>query len=88
MKTNLKERLERLKQEQTQRRLNECGELLTSAGVPEWVMNNKNESVPTNSIPERLRWYLARRKDVKPHEAEQELQREMKKWLEIVAKHK
>ncbi len=80
-------RLEQLKIEQTARRLQMCDQMLTDAGVPEWVMNSENESVPANSTPARLRWYLARRKDVKPSEIDQTLQREMKKWLEIVASH-
>ena len=71
-------RLEQLKIEQTARRLQMCDQMLTDAGVPEWVMNTENESVPANSTPARLRWYLARRKNVKAAEIDQKLQREMK----------
>lgn len=69
------------------KRLRMCDQMLTDAGVPEWVINSDGESVPSNSTPERLRWYLARRKDVKRSETDQKLQREMKNWLETVTKH-
>ncbi|HRA67717.1 MAG TPA: hypothetical protein PL187_16940 [Caldilinea sp.] len=80
-------RLQELKHRQTEDRLRRCDEMLTAAGVPEWVMNSENGSVPANSTPARLRWYLARRKDIKPGEIDQQLQREMKEWLNYVAQH-
>lgn len=60
-----------------QRQLQRCDEMLTKAGVPEWVMNSDSNDVPGNAVAERLKWYLARRKDVKPEEAEPQLQAEM-----------
>ena len=78
-------RLQDLKHMQTADRLRRCDEMLTLAGVPEWVMNSENDGVPANSTPDRLRWYLARRKDIKPGETDQTLQREMKQWLHYVA---
>jgi len=56
-----------------------CDELLTKQGVPEWVENSDSQGAPSNAVIERLKWYLARRKDVKPNEAEPELQAEMAK---------
>lgn len=59
----------------------QCQALLTEAGVPHWVQNGQS-TVPSNSLPERLNWFLARRKDVKPAEVDQDLQKEMKTCLE------
>jgi len=78
-------RLKELKHRQTEDRLRRCDEMLTAAGVPEWVMNSENDNVPANSTPARLRWYLARRKDIKPGEVDQQLQREMINWMDYVA---
>jgi hypothetical protein len=61
--------------------------MLTKAGVPEWVINSDSDGVPGNSVPCRLKWYLARRKDVKPGEIDQRLQRDMSKWLLCVKRH-
>lgn len=41
--------------------LQDAHDLLTAAGVPQWV---EVESMPGNSLPHRLQWYLSRRKDV------------------------
>lgn len=68
-----------------QRQLQQCDEMLTKAGVPEWVMNSDSDGVPGNAVTERLKWYLARRKDVKPEEAEPELQSEMQRNIEAAA---
>ena len=61
-----------------------CGEMLTRAGVPEWVIG-ADSTVPGSSVPCRLKWYLARRKDVEPWEGDEDLQREMQR-LETAAK--
>ena len=53
------------------RQLDMCGELLDKANVPEWVMLEDSNGVPANSVPERLRWYLSRRKDITQSEAKQ-----------------
>ena len=71
-------RLEQLKAELNERRLTEICAMLDDAGVPEWVENNSHRGVPSNSAVQRLKWYLARRKNVAPHEIDQKLQREMK----------
>jgi hypothetical protein len=71
-------RLEQLKSELNERRLTECDQMLTDAGVPEWVMNTGCDGVPSNSVVARLKWYLARRKNVAVREIDQNLQREMK----------
>lgn len=63
------------------RQLDKCADMLTQSGVPEWVENTDSDGVPGNSVPERLKWYLARRKDVTPAEAEPKLQAEMKRHL-------
>ena len=60
-----------------QRQLQECDEMLTKQGVPEWVENSDSNGVPGNAVTCRLKWYLARRKDVKPEEAEPQLQSDM-----------
>lgn len=52
--------------------------MLDDAGVPEWVENNFHRGVPSNSAVMRLKWYLARRKNVAAREIDQKLQREMK----------
>lgn len=60
-----------------EKQLARCDELLTKAGVPEWVMLTSNEGVPSNSTPDRLAWFLARRKDVSLREVDHALLREM-----------
>lgn len=67
-------RLKELKARQNERQLQECAQMLTVAGVPEWVMHSANEPVPANATPERLKWYLARRKNVLKWETDQKLQ--------------
>jgi hypothetical protein len=69
-----------IKARQNERQLQECDRMLTDAGVPEWVMISANEPVPANSTPERLKWYLLRRKNVEKWETDQKLQREMTAW--------
>lgn len=63
------------------RQLKLCDDLLTHAGVPEWVMLTGNDGVPSNSTPCRLNWYLMRRKDVAPTEIDQELLKDMEENL-------
>lgn len=65
-----------------QRQLDDCDKALTEAGVPEWVMNSWNDGVPANCVPERLRWFLARRKNITKAESEQRLQNEMRLLLQ------
>lgn len=62
--------------------LEQCDQMLTDAGVPEWVENSNCNGVPGNSTPERLKWYLARRKDVKPGETDRKLAKEMEENIE------
>lgn len=50
-----------------QRWVRECQAMLTEAGVPEWVMTG-DCTVPGSAVTCRLKWFLARRKDVKPSE--------------------
>jgi hypothetical protein len=71
-------RLEQLKAELNERRLTEIAAMLDDAGVPEWVENNSHRGVPSNGCVSRLKWYLARRKNVAAHEIDQKLQREMR----------
>lgn len=75
-------RFEQLRAELNERRLTEISEMLTDAGVPEWVMNSDHNGVPSNSEVFRLKWYLARRKNVKAGEIDQKLQRDMKEAYE------
>lgn len=60
-----------------QRQLEEISFLLTQSRVPQWVQNQDSQGVPSNAPASRLKWYLARRKDVSPKEGEPTLQREM-----------
>ena len=71
-------RLEQLKAELNERRLTEISAMLDDAGVPAWVENRCHKGVPSNSAVMRLKWYLARRKNVKAAEIDQKLQRDMK----------
>lgn len=71
-------RLEQLKAELNERRLTEISAMLDDAGVPEWVENNSHRGVPSNSAVMRLKWYLARRKNVAAAEIDKKLQRDMK----------
>lgn len=66
-----------------EKQLEMCDELLTKAGVPEWVLLADSD-VPANSTPCRLAWFLARRKDVKPDEVDHALLREMEENLRAV----
>ncbi len=68
----------KMKAELNERRLDEIAAMLTDAGVPIWVENNCHRGVPSCSPVSRLKWYLARRKNVAAHEIDQKLQREMK----------
>lgn len=69
------------------RQLDMCDKMLTDAGVPEWV-STADSCVPGNSTPCRLRWFLARRKDVSESEAEPKLQLEMRRLMETVKRYK
>jgi hypothetical protein len=71
----VRRRVELAKARLNERWLEECDRALDTAGVPKWVCLH-GESVPSNTVPSRLRWYLARRKDVKPAERDG-LDREM-----------
>jgi len=70
-------RLELLRSRQNSRQLLLCRKLLDEAGVPEWVMNSDSDNVPSNSVTSRLKWYLARRKNVTPGEIDVKLNRSM-----------
>jgi hypothetical protein len=70
----MKDKLAKLREAQLLRWVKGCDEMLTKANVPEWV-ENEGSSVPSNCILERLKWFLARRKDVKKWEIDQNLQR-------------
>lgn len=59
------------------RQLQACGEMLTQQGVPEWVENSDSNGVPGSAVTLRLKWYLARRKNVKPEETDPQLKAEM-----------
>lgn len=59
----------RLRQYQTW--LNQCDALLTENNVPEWVTFSGNPA-PSNTIPSRLKWYLARRKAVGAQEIDRD----------------
>ena len=72
------DRMEQLKAELNERRLKEIGDMLDDAGVPEWVENTSHKGVPSNGVVSRMKWYLARRKNVKASEIDQKLQRDMK----------
>ena len=74
-------RFEQLKTIHYKRQLEVIDQMLTDAGVPEWVMVMRSDGVPANSVPCRLEWYLARRKNVKASEIDKDLQREMAEML-------
>lgn len=74
-------RLQELKIKAHERELQKCDQMLTDAGVPGWVMNSDSNGVPSNSVASRLKWYLARRKNVERWETDQTLQREMEENL-------
>lgn len=75
-------RLEQLKAKQNEKRIDEIEKMLDEAGVPEWVENSDSNGVPSNAPQSRLKWFLARRKNVTAREIDQKLQREMKENLE------
>lgn len=75
----------KMKAELNERRLDEIAAMLTDAGVPIWVENNCHRGVPSCSPVSRLKWYLARRKNVAAREIDQKLQREMKEAEENAA---
>lgn len=74
-------RLQELKIKAHEMELGKCDQMLTDAGVPEWVMNSDSNGVPSNSVASRLKWYLARRKNVERWETDQALQRDMEESL-------
>lgn len=47
--------------------LDRCDKLLDGAGVPKYVCLGR-VNVPGNTVPERLEWFLLRRKNVQPWE--------------------
>lgn len=65
LRIKLKHCPEKLKE----RWLQDAHDLLTASGVPQWV---EVESMPGNSLPHRLQWYLIRRKDVSEAETQRE----------------
>ena len=65
--------------------LERCAQMLTEAGVPEWV-ELSDSSVPSNAVTYRLKWFLARRKDVKPSEIDKRLKADMEAWERQLAK--
>lgn len=69
------------------RQLDMCSQMLNMQGVPEWVMLESGNGVPSNATPCRLKWYLARRKDVADCEIDQELRREMEDLQYAKARH-
>lgn len=79
---------DKLKLSYLERQMEMCDQMLTASGVPEWVMNLDANGVPANSLPSRLKWYLARRKDVAAGEIDQELQSMMEENLRLAqARH-
>lgn len=82
--TGYASRYEQLRANYIERQLAMCDQMLTEQGVPEWVMLSDSNGVPANSVPCRLKWYLARRKNVAAGEIDQQLQDEIKEtraWL-------
>jgi hypothetical protein len=75
-KQRLKARLKRITIEQTKRWLDECDRLLDDAGIPKHVCL-VDDTVPENSTPSRLKWFLLRRKSVQRWETDN-LDNEMK----------
>lgn len=69
LERRVRARLEAAKARLKERWLKKCEEMLTAAGVPQWVCIN-GETVPSNTVPSRLGWYLLRRKDVQPWECD------------------
>jgi len=79
---------DKLKLSYLERQMEMCDQMLTASGVPEWVMNLDANGVPANSLPSRLKWYLARRKDVAAGEIDQELLSMMEENLRLAqARH-
>jgi len=79
---------EKLKLSYLEKQLTICDQMLTEQGVPEWVMLADSNGVPANSVPSRLKWYLARRKDVAVGEIDQQLQDMMEENLKLArARH-
>ena len=77
----------KIKSELNERRLDEIAAMLTESGVPIWVENNCHQGVPSCSPVMRLKWYLARRKNVAASEIDQELQRGMKEAEEAARRY-
>lgn len=88
--SELHPRLAAAKARLNEKRLIEIDHMLTCANVPEWVENlESNAGVPANDQVSRLKWFLLRRKDVKPSERkhEDQLAREMKLLYEEAKKY-
>jgi hypothetical protein len=62
-KTEVSKRVAEARALLNQNWLIECSRLLDAAGVPEWTCL-EGESVPSNTVPSRLKWFMLRRKDV------------------------
>lgn len=84
-KSQVRYRLKKARADLNKKWLDECARLLTEAGVPQHVCL-VNESVPDNSVPGRLKWFLLRRKNVQKFETdnldkEMELEGLIKKYF-------
>lgn len=82
LKRVVRAKLWHAKQRLNQRWLDECETLLNETGVPQYVCL-VGESVPDNSVPGRLKWYLLRRKNVQRWETDN-LDNEMKLAEQVV----
>lgn len=78
-------RIEKLRARQNAFRLARIEQMLEDVGVPEWVQTIETGPVPSNAPDYRLQWFLARRKNVKPTEIDQKLQKEMADWMRILS---
>lgn len=82
LKRVAKSKLWHAKQRLNRRWLDECERLLNETGVPQYVCL-VGESIPDNSVPGRLKWYLLRRKNVQRWETDN-LDNEMKLAEQVV----
>ena len=82
LKRVVRAKLWHAKQRLNKRLLDECERLLNEIGVPQYVCL-VGDSVPDNSVPGRLKWYLLRRKNVQPWETDN-LDNEMKLAEQVV----
>lgn len=82
LKRVVRAKLWHAKQRLNKRWIDECERLLNETGVPQFVCL-VGESVPDNSVPTRLKWYLLRRKNVQRWETDN-LDNEMKLAEQVV----